>query len=553
MKLNYKYIVGLAIFFAGSFLFLKQVFAETVATSVTVGNSAPSFTTQTYEVTTSSTTTPTNVGTTVTFSATAIDGNNENYYLIVCKSAAVTANTNAAPTCTGGAWCVSGSTTSGQAASCGYGTLQADAESNNWYSYVCDHSPSSACVQSTNTNDNGSPFEVNHPPSFVSIGNTTPLNPGSTQTWTTTVGTSDADTGASDTVRLLVCKTSGVTAGNCDGGASDTWCTGSAVTNSPSCSVGVSIPTAADIYNSYVYVFDNHGLGATGAVQASNKTYTVNNVAPIISDITLNSEVGTSNITLNEGTTTPVVLGATITDNNGCSTISTVTASLYRSSVTYASCDQVGDSDPNDCYPVITCAVNDSINSCTGADASAAYKCTADVQYFADPTVANTTYSADTWLDTFFASDGTLDDTLDISPGVELNDLVAMDIGAAIEYGTLDAGTTQTPLASTTVITATGNVGLDQEISGTDMTSGGNTIIAANQRYALAVSTAYGSGAALSSTPTESELNCKKTTILGTGETKPTYWGISIPLGTVAGTYSGTNTITAVKGEYAQW
>lgn len=548
MKLKFRQIIFLVILFAGSFLTLKQVFAETVATSVTVGNSAPSFSVQTHEVITSSSTTPTNVGTTVTFSGTASDGNNEDYYLIVCKTAAVTAHNNGAPTCNVGTWCVSGSTTSGQPASCGYGTLQTDPEINNWYSYACDHSSNSACTQSTDATDAGTPFEVNHPPSFVSIGVTTPLNPGTTETWITTIGTSDPDTTYSDTVRLLVCKTAGVSAGACDGGAGDTWCTGSAVANTPSCSIGISIPTLDTTYNAYVYVFDSHGLGATGTVQASNAPYVVNNVAPVVSAITLN---GGSAISLSEGSTYPVVLGATITDNNGCSDIASVVPSLYRSGVGYSACDIVGEANPNRCYPQVSCAI--SGNTCSGAtDASASYSCSADVKYYADPTVDNTTYSAENWLTTFKASDESLNDAQTIGTGVELNDLVAMDIGSSLAYGTLNAGQSLDPLSALTIITATGNVGLDQTLEGTHMYSVGNTISVGNQKYSLAASTAYSSGTSLTLSPIESELNCKKTTT-DIGETKPTYWGISIPVGTVAGTYGGTNTVIAVKGEAAQW
>ena len=39
----------------------------------------------------------------------------------------------------------------------------------------------------------------------------------------------------------------------------------------------------------------------------------------------------------------------------------------------------------------------------------------------------------------------------------------------------------------------------------------------------------------------------------GTVTTKTTFWGIQIPSGTLAGTYTGQNTITAVLGEIANW
>jgi hypothetical protein len=84
------------------------------------------------------------------------------------------------------------------------------------------------------------------------------------------------------------------------------------------------------------------------------------------------------------------------------------------------------------------------------------------------------------------------------------------------------------------------------------MLSVGNSIAVNNQRYALAASTAYSAGTNLTTSAVSSTLSCKKTTS-DVGETKPTYWGISIPIGTVAGNYSGTNTIIAVKSAYARW
>lgn len=551
MKLSIKNIAIYLVFVAVFLLPLKQIFAEQVVTSVIVGNSAPAFTVQPFEVVASTTAAPTNVGTTVNFQATGTDGNGENYYLAICKTDAVTKNDNAPPTCNDGNWCISTSTTSESSATCGYGTLQAAAESNVWYAFVCDHSPSSTCSASAQgtVGSDGSPFEVNHAPSFPTISNVSPLNPGSTETWSTAVGVSDADTG--DNVRLLVCKTAGVSAGACDGGASDTWCTGSSVSNNPSCAIGISIPTLDVGYSAFVYVFDPHNFGPTGGNQGIGSSYIVNNVAPVVSAISLNG--GSDISTLNEGDTSPIVLGATITDNNGCTDISTVVSSLYRSGVGYSACDAGGEADSNDCYPALSCAVGGG-NACSGAtDASASYTCTAQVKYYADPTDTNTTYSAENWLDTFKASDEGLSDSATIGTGVVMNSLLAMDIGASLAFGNLSAGQSLSPLSSQTIITATGNVGLDQTLEGTDMSDGqAHTIVVGNQKYSLTAATAYGSGTSLTTAPAEAELNCKKTTT-DVGETKPTYWGIAIPLGTVAGTYGGTNTVIAVKGEYAAW
>lgn len=77
-------------------------------------------------------------------------------------------------------------------------------------------------------------------------------------------------------------------------------------------------------------------------------------------------------------------------------------------------------------------------------------------------------------------------------------------------------------------------------------TSGGRTPIAvAKQKYALSTGTAYASGTALSTTPTKALLTVPKVTDPLNITTKTIWWGIEIPLGTIAGTYSGVNTITS--------
>ncbi|MCA9379369.1 hypothetical protein KC640_02985 [Candidatus Dojkabacteria bacterium] len=530
------------------------VWADSVTTSVTVGNSAPSFTAGPAESPASDGTTPTNVGSDVTFTATGTDSNNEDYYLAICKTNSVTPVNGGAPTCGGGSWCISTATTSASQASCAYTALQGDAESNDWYAFVCDGNSSAADCSSSSqgTGGSGSPFKVNHPPVFNSYSNDTPKNPGQDITWSTDASTLDNDTDtASDTVKLVVCKTAGVSGGDCDGGASDRWCQSSLVASDPSCAYSIPTPTADGAVSAYVYLFDSHNLGAT-TNQGSSSDYTVNNVAPVVSAVTLN---GGSAITLTEGTTTNVVIGATVTDNNACNDGLSVETSLYRSGVGYGTCDTNPEDDDNNCYAVISCSVVGAGNTCTGAtDASADYTCTVAVQYFADPTDASTVYPTENWLATVKATDdNAATDNAEVAAGVEMNSLVGYSVTSSIAYGSLGVGQSNDPLDKITTVTATGNVGLDQEVSGTNMTSGPNNILVGYQHYALAGSTAYASGTSLTGTPTEIELNCQKTTSTGAPATANTWWGLSVPVGTIAGSYSGTNTLVAVKGEIVNW
>jgi hypothetical protein len=166
---------------------------------------------------------------------------------------------------------------------------------------------------------------VNQAPSFTDFSNDGPVDPGVDITFTATA--SDPD---SDNIKLVVCKTSGVTGTECDGGASDTLCTSSLVASNPSCSYSIPTPTDSGSYNTYPYVFDSKGLASGSTLQGALDTYTVNNVAPTVSNVTIN---GGTDIDLEAGTTKSVTITGTVTDNNGCEDIDSVKTSVYRSGV----------------------------------------------------------------------------------------------------------------------------------------------------------------------------------------------------------------------------
>jgi len=548
-------LIILFVSFSASILW--KVLADSVSTSVTVGNSAPSFTVGPAESSESSSTSPTNVGSSVTFTATATDSNTEDYYLIVCSSNSVSPVNGSAPTCGATQWCVSTSTDSGVQASCSRTALVGDSESNNWYAFVCDGNSSSANCSSSQqgSGGTGSPFAVNHAPGFSGIGNDGAKNPGQTVTWTSTSSDTDSD-GVSDTVKLIVCKTSGISGDACDGGGSDTWCSSSLVASNASCGYEIPSVTPDQSNNAYVYIVDNHNMGSSSGTQGSIDSYVVSNVAPVVSAVTINSG---SDINLTEGTTTGVVLTATVSDNNSCSggELATIYGYAYRSGLGYSNCDTSGEADSNDCYPEVSCSVVGG--SCTGeTDASANYTCTANIQSYADPTDVNTEFPGTTWLSSVKAiDDDTSSHNLEVATGVVMNSLTALDVTASINFGALDVGQSNDPLDKTTTVTPTGNVGLDTELSGDDMctdypTCSEDTIGVAYQKYGLAALTAYASGTALSAVDTEVELNVGKARS-GSPTTKNIWWGILIPNGTVPGSYTGGNTVGAVKGEVGGW
>jgi hypothetical protein len=278
-------------------------------------------------------------------------------------------------------------------------------------------------------------------------------------------------------------------------------------------------------------------FGVSVLADSASTSVTVSNATPAISATTLNAG---SAITLTENTTKTVYATTTVTDGNGCSTISSVKADLYRSAVGASSCDTAGEADDNHCYPRVTCTVVGG--TCTGGtDTAANYLCTFSLQYFADPTDSGA-YSAQNWVVNIEAGDGAATST-DATTAVELNSLAALDVTASITYGTMSANSDTGATNSTTTVTNTGNTNIDPDISGTDMASGGDTLTVDNQEYSASNFT-YGAGTNLSTTPTSVDITLPQRT--SSEITDIVLWGIGIPAGTPNGSYTGTNTFTAV-------
>ena len=542
---------GLTLFYSNPLAYL-EVKAAPATTEVTVSGNTPVFTAGPAENPASDGTTPTNVGANVTFEATASDADFDNYFLAICKTDSVTPGGPGAPTCGGGNWCISTSTADDAQASCTYAAQSGDAESQAWFAFVCDAVSGQQCsASSQGTGASGSPFKVNHAPSFTAMTDGSD-NPGGSITFTSTASDSDTDT-AADTVKLFVCGDSGATSSGCTG---TTLCSATLTASNPSCNYTLPSVIEDGNYTYYPYVFDSHNFGAT-TNPLSSVDYTVNQVAPTTSNVVVNSS---SAISLTENTTTAVSVTGTVTDNNSCQDVSAAVTSLYRSAVTYATCDTTGENNNNSCYADVSCSV--SGGSCTSnTDGSADYTCTVNVQYHADPTDTSTQYDAQNWLATIEATDaGSNVHAAESAVGVEMNSLVALNITSTINYGTILAGQNSASPVQTTV-TATGNVGLDTEVSSTSSstamctdypTCAGSTIAIAQQEYS-ASTFSYGAGTDLTITATNLELNVLKTTITGSPETKILYWAIGIPVAQTPGSYTGSNTVTAVKGEVGEW
>lgn len=576
--------------------------ATTATTTVTVLNLPPEWAVNAQESPASATSSPTNAGSQVTWIGTATDSNNEPYYMVVCStSTPPTASPSGAPTCAGGAgnqWGVSSLTASNVQATTTYTTLVSDAEQNLWFAFICDENDANPSCNSTYTNGSpgsptSSPFFVNHRPNFTSTVDSSPADPGAIVTWTTS--SSDPDVvDSADTTRLFVCQANDFTGTAC--GAGGSYCTSTAFAANPTCSTTLTTPLQDADYTAYAFVIDNHDFAASGGAQATNTVLTVSNVAPSISSSSislLDALAATTSLylTVDSSTTPGFRVLFTATDNNSCSSsvptvpeirVASTVLSVYRSGVTQATCDgsPVTEYNPNNCYPSLAgtstwnvSCVQDA-GSCSGSsDPTATFTCTFPLWFLADPTdgsaASDTVYFAETWMASVRAvdDDSATSTFTESSIGSEMVSFLAFALQTLqIPYGSLRAGSSTDPLTPTTTVRATGNVGLDHLIYGTDMcvtfpncpVSTTSTINITNQQYATSSaafsSTATFSATSSSSTAPQLEINILKSTQTSSPAFGTTFWGIHVPISiTFAGDYTGNNTIIGVKGEAQFW
>ena len=426
-----------------------------------------------------------------------------------------------------------------------------------------------------------------HRPTFTVFADNSPALPGATVTFTSTA--SDVDVvSVADTVRLKVCSTNSF-ATSTDTCTAVTLASSTLSASNPSATYVVPIPTQDQNYGAFGFVYDNHGHEATGGTQGTNSVLTVSNATPSVSaaQITLNNGTNMT-LAVEAGQTTGYRIQYVATDNNSCQNASAgneITRniiSVYRSGIGSSSCQVSGNYNANNCYPsrVATSTWNlsctASSTSCSGAaDTTQIWDCTFPLWYIADPTdgtATSTQYSAQNWRAAVSAIDdnSATSSFTQSSIGQEVVSFLAMALNTfAIPYGSLEPGQKTDPIVATTTVKATGNVGLDQLLTGKSMctnftnavscrNSATSTIAESNQVFgtsSVSYGTATATGRTLSSTTQkELELNVKKSTTTSVQATGRTYWGINVPASiTLAGSYTGNNTFFAKVGESAFW
>lgn len=538
---------------------------SSATTTVEVRNAPPIIVTgqEPYESPTSSSTSPVNVGGSISFKTTATDAESNDFYMIVCTSAGVTPVNGGAPTCNGGingTLCVSPATTPGTEATCVEDSL-ADplSETLAWYSYVCDgHATQADCSpvsQGNGADDDASPLYVNHAPVLNSV--LTSVNnqaPGGTFSFTSTSTDTDV-AGSNDNIIVHICRTNSYsTSTGCAAG--EELCTNSGVTNGSnqavlSCNWTDTAPTPDQAYNYYAFIKDWHQMPG-GAGQGTQSSYTIINVAPTVSSVTLNNSV---NIGLNmkDSAEKEVVVRATLSDNNEATDISSATSSIFLSSVAGGLNCAAND---NNCYQITF--ADCSFSNIVGATLD--LTCTTTMAYHAIPTDAGNgnTHAGEHWQGGVTVVDDDNAFGTGASGGiVEVTQLLALEVDEDnIEYDVVKGGQNSGDYHATTTIINYGNTPMDNSVNGTDMTHTTqpvNIIPVNQQKYGLATVNYSILPNTLAIAANNLDINLSRPTS-STNVEDEIYWGIAIPNGTISGNYEGTNTfIATVEDGDASW
>ncbi len=240
-------------------------------------------------------------------------------------------------------------------------------------------------------------------------------------------------------------------------------------------------------------------------------------------------------IVLTEGTTTTVSATGTIEDLNGWADISIASSSINRSGVG-STCSN----NENNCYKVPAC----SLSNCAGT--SCTLTCSAEVQYFAEPTDSGT-YSAENWLASVRAEDASGLFVI-ATTGIEMQTTRGLTVDTSITYDDdevlgMEPGANTGSRVATTTVSNTGNSAIDIALSGTGI----GTIPVGSQHYATSTFdyAACSVCAFLSGAAVQAGLNIPKVTASSTPSTSDIYWGIEIPIPTASGLQSGTNLFEA--------
>jgi hypothetical protein len=262
---------------------------------------------------------------------------------------------------------------------------------------------------------------------------------------------------------------------------------------------------------------------------------------PVIDTPSLN---GGLDIGLTPGTTTPITVVATVTDLNGFSDFAHATATIYRSGAG-AGCAP----NNNNCYVATTENNQCQFLSCSGN--SCQLSCQVNVIFHADPTDAST-YEGEAWLAYAEIEDfaGEYDFNSTPPPGVELLTLRALNVDSTINYGALIPNSDTGAFNPTTTVTNIGNVPINIDIEGTDLSDGASSLIAADLQKVATSTFTYSACVSCQQLSNIAAItmgiNLAKPNVPTPAVSTNIYWGIFVPFTATSRVHTGTNIFTAI-------
>ena len=305
-------------------------------------------------------------------------------------------------------------------------------------------------------------------------------------------------------------------------------------------------------------------VGFNSLADTVSTSVTLSNQAPTVGEVSMHGQ-GVTSVTLTEDTAIDIMATVSITDANGCESDvrdgGGVEAIFYTSDNhwVYGS-GTTSSMDYND-------TIDTSVTSCSWqstAGNTCTYSCFASAAwyYYADATIGSTASKADeAWEVMVWASDSEWADTsttsfeAGASNQAEITLLTALTLEAAsqsIAYDNSAADSDSTILERG--IRNSGNRGINPQIK-SDSASGlcdnyptcsGDTIAVGSQQYSASTFTLGVDGTSLSAALVELDLALSQRT----NDTDPSddqiFWGLHVPAGQAADSYTGINSYTAV-------
>jgi len=265
-------------------------------------------------------------------------------------------------------------------------------------------------------------------------------------------------------------------------------------------------------------------LVAAPAIQATDITGGVANLAPTITSIALSS----NSLSPTAGTTTTLTTTIVAADLNGYNDIATVTVTILKPDGS-------------------TVHTSGAASFVSGTGTSATYSRALTMNYY-DPaaTVQLTGYSVKVEVVDAGSPALSVVSTPILNEKFTYAELAALNAPATVDTGS-NVQPGQSSSIATMAVSNYGNVRIDMQVSGTAPNNGGTTIPVGSIAYSLASNMASssaltGSGVTMSSFDLSS----------GAGSSKNTYWQMTIPSGSSqyvkSGTYTSTLTMTALAG-----